>query len=502
LAGSVVVRSLTGLKEQEMAPNGNNSNFLSEYVTFIQHHLPGLDAGSYNLLIQQSRTDNKKTKIGEDLSRKYKFAVKGDRFAMSVPSDIYAVFPPNNAAGEFKTVLPHVVFTKKTYPWIRYPNNEEPTAGLKPGETVDKEVPTWLTILLFDEDDGLSPDPQLMTTNDLFPAQLGPNVVSYFADDNVKNLNYGEQLTDPVRVLDIPLTLFWKLAPSLSDLNYMAHARQVSLLPKTTMQGISDIGEPLGDFSIVFGNRLPQAGKRSYAFLVSLEGLENYLPDDDGNPKPAVAGNANKFLRLAVLKNWQFDSLIDSPAAFVNAVQRLNNRKLDDPAPASLTTLQLPHYSGPNEIVRRAVQMGYAPLNNNLRTGEKTVSWYRGPLVPYQMNKSRISLPLGSPDQATIFDPTTGMFDVSYAIAWTLGRQLALQDSGFSIALYEWKKGVDLEVIRNIENNLLKEKFGSLLQLVPKAFMLEATATQKPNVRKAFRRTTLELLLKSDRGDD
>jgi hypothetical protein len=83
-----------------------------------------------------------------------------------------------------------------------------------------------------------------------------------------------------------------------------------------------------------------------------------------------------------------------------------------------------------------------------------------------------------------------------------LPGQLALQDAGFSTALYEWKKGVDLEVIRNIENNLLKEKFGSLLQLVPRAFMLEATATQKPNVRKAFRRTTLELLLKSDRGDD
>lgn len=472
-----------------MSTNGNKSGFsLAEQVTFIQHHLPGLDAGSYDLQLGQKRADDKGIAIGNDLSRRYKFAVKGDRFAMSVPSDVYAVFPPNNAAGEFKAVLPHVVFTKKTYPWIRYPNNDEPTAGLKPGETVDKEVPTWLTILLLDEDDGLSPDLTLMTTNDLFPAQLGPTRVSYFADDDDKNLNYGEERSDPVRVLDMPLSLFWKLAPSLGDLNYMAHARQVSLLPKTTMPGISDVGEPLGDFSIVFGNRLPQAGKRSYAFLVSLEGLENYLPDSEGNPNPKVAGDADKLLRLAVLKNWQFDSLVDSPAAFVNAVEGLNHG-------AHLTTLQLP-YSGPNDTVRRALQMGYAPLNHNLRTGEKTVSWYRGPLAPYGIDKSRINLPLGSADQATIFDPTTGMFDVSYAIAWTLGRQLALQDAGFSTALYEWKKGVDQQLLRGIENDLLHEKFGDLLGIaVPEGLELEAV--KRPQMRKSLRRKTLELLVKT-----
>src|SRR5262249_12088788 len=157
--------------------------------------------------------------------------------------------------------------------------------------------------------------------------------------------------------------------------------------------------------------------------------------------------------------------------------------------------LQLSH-SGPNETVRRAVQMGYAPLNHNLRTGEKTVSWYRGPLVPYQINKTRVLLPLGSPDQATIFDPTTGMFDVSYSIGWTVGRQLALQDAGFSVALYEWKKGVDLQLIRSIENDLLKEKFGNLLQV---AVPLVMAATPKSKIRKTFRRTALELLLNRDR---
>jgi hypothetical protein len=489
-----------------MATNGNNSDLsLSEQVTFIQHHLPGLDAGSYDLLLEQKRTEDKGAAIGDDLSKQYKFAVKGDRFAMSVPSDIYAVFPPNNAAGEFKAVLPHVVFTKKTFPWIRYPSNEAPAAGLKPGETVDKEVPTWLTILLLDENDGLSPDTQLMTANDLFPAQLGPNRVSYFNDDDDKNLDYGEDRGDPIRVLDVPLSLFWKLAPTLGDLNYLAHARQVSLLPKTTIPGISDIGEPLGDFSIVFGNRLPQAGKRSYAFLVSLEGLENYLPDNDGNPKPKVASDAGKSLRLAVLKNWQFDSLVDSPAAFVNAIERLNGRdpnlmELQKPglppdpviAPAQMTTLQLPS-RGSNETVRRALQMGYAPHNHNLRTGEKTVSWYRGPLVPYEIARSRLSLPLGSPDQALIFDPTTGMFDVSYAMAWTLGRQLALQDAGFSTALYEWKKGVDLQIIRNIENRLLEETLGGFLKVAVAETQVESRA--RPNMRKMLRRETLARLL-------
>ena len=99
-----------------------------------------------------------------------------------------------------------------------------------------------------------------------------------------------------------------------------------------------------------------------------------------------------------------------------------------------------------------------------MRTGGQTVSWYRGPLVPYPIPQPRIKFPIASPDQATRFDPTTGMFDSSYAAAWTLGRQLALQNKTFSTALYDWKKGLAQQVVDAIENKILEERLKPLLQ--------------------------------------
>ncbi len=477
-----------------MSDTGNSTiNLFDEQVTFIQHHLPGLDAGEYALTLQQTRIDGSKNPIGVPYNQSFQFAVKGDRFRISKPADLYAVFPPDHAAGEFDTVLPHVVFAKKTLPWIRYPNNQEPAWKPQPGKDVDQDVPTWLTVILLDEDDVSDPSSLLQqrTINDLFPAQLGPNGVSYFPLDT-SPLDYGEERSDPIQTIDLPLSLFWKIAPTLADLNYLAHARTVSLLPKVTMPGISDLGDPLGDFSIVFGNRLPQDGKRSYAYLVSLETLENYLPDNEGNPQPGKPGDGSKFLRLAVLKNWYFDSF-GSPASFDRAVLSLNGRDPDQNAPAVLTTLQAP-YAGNNPELQRPLQMGFVPINHRLRTGEKTVSWYRGPLTPYLVDNQRINIPISSPDQATSFDPSTGMFDVSYAAAWTLGRQLALQDAGFSTALYQWKKGLDQQVIANIEAEMIAEKFESVLQ--PGGEVPEMESLPPEPLRKALYLKTLELLLK------
>ena len=84
-------------------------------------------------------------------------------------------------------------------------------------------------------------------------------------------------------------------------------------------------------------------------------------------------------------------------------------------------------------------------------------------LTPYPIAQSRVSLPIASPDQALAFDPTTGMFDASYAAAWTLGRMIALQDTAFSTALYNWKRGVWQSAVDGVENDLLDKSFGSML---------------------------------------
>ncbi|HBF34205.1 TPA: hypothetical protein DDW35_06540 [Candidatus Sumerlaeota bacterium] len=493
-----------------MTDNTNNP-LLTELVTFIQHQIPGLEDGEYQLTVSQNVNDSSGAPISDDsLTNTYTFAVLGDRFSFSNPqSTLYSIFPANNASGEFNTVLPHVVLQKATYPWSRYPTSQEPFSPPAPGSDTDADVPTWLAILSFDDDDvtsypGLTLEPAAATVGDLFPLAANPNSslgsnYSYFQGaTNTKGLEPGSALTDSINVIDVPLELFWQVAPTIDDLKFSAHVRQVSLKDKATMPGVSDVGEPLGTFSIIVGNRLPQQDKKTYAYLVSLEELQPFLPtNEQGGAPNSNTLNSSKCIRLAVLTSWTFYS-IGSPAAFVDQLLALNGRDPNGSTDALNTNLRL-NYTGSNNQVINALSMGYVPLNHQLRTAGKTVSWYRGPLVNYSITQPGISFPISSPDQATQFDPTTGMLDVSYATAWALGRQLSLQDSSFSTALYNWKCGLSQAAVDAVENELLQEQFSSVLN-APQAPALEKmTSTQTASPARTLLHQTIQALMQAQK---
>ncbi|MEG1903664.1 MAG: hypothetical protein RR212_04655 [Bacteroidales bacterium] len=336
---------------------------------------------------------------------------------------------------------------------------------------------------------------------DLFPPRLYPastlgDHFSYFNEVVQEDitctdcLEPGQQPTDKIQTLDIPVPLFLKLAPTVVDLNYMAHIRQVSLINKATMAGISDVGEPEGSFSIVFGNRLPGSNRQTRAFLVSLEGMEAYLPtEEDVNRE-----GERLLIRLAVLHRWSFFSAGDQ-AAFVDCLKRLNggpgtgtdiNEDLHLPS-----NLQLPVPEGAVKQVSDALQMGFVPFKHHLWSavrygetvmGEKTVSWYRGPLCPYRIDSSRIHPPLVSADQATLYDPTTGMLDLSYACAWSLGRQLTIEDKPFATMLYNWKKEIDLDIQKRTERDHLQEVFAPVFG----QRVMNLRSENKPTENKSF----------------
>jgi hypothetical protein len=531
-----------------MSATISDQDLLHEMVTFIQHRIPGLEAGEYTLDVSQRVADSAGKPIDDgSLHNTYSFAVLGDRFRIANPPDVlFGVYPADNDSGEFSAVLPHVVFSKPTFPWTRYPTKELPHDKLtQPGSDVDADVPAWLAVLLLDEDDLPVPDagarpptmattygPKAATIRDLLPNGLDPKSTleddrcSYFHGLDAGHLNtamdVGDALTDPIQVLDLPLSLFWQIAPSVADLKLLAHVRQVSLFNKPTNTGArqvrrrksdkrivrisaaaaaagADPGEPVGEFAIVVGNRFPQTGKRAHAFLVSLEHLEDLLPASDGTPPKSDAAKAYHRIRLAVLKSWSFFSY-GSPATFRDRLLGLNGRNAQNKnePDAGVTTLRLPPYQGSNPVAVNAIAMGYVPLNHDLRTtdndgkGEQTVSWYRGPLVPYPVAKARVALPIASPDQALMFDPTTGLFDASYAAAWTLGRMLALQDKAFSVALYGWKKGLERQVVQNVEDQVLQQELAPMFAVLPQAMALPGA--QHPTFSRALVHKLLQSL--------
>lgn len=458
-------------------------------VQFIQHNLPGLDAGEYMLEVKQALS----TQPDTPPVNRYFFAIAGERFSIN-PTDVDSVYPPNLGMGKYDNTLPHIVLRKQTLPWLRYPTLDAPEVLYPDGKT-DCDIPTWLAVLLFDEEDiemfkEFNPQVKTVSLADLFfkrPVQSGSQGYSCFFREPslgpesdraelVKHLDYGQNPEDRCQVIDVPIQLFQKIAPSVNDLCLLAHVRKVDITRKATQNGVptsrDDLSKIAGtsDFALVLGNRLPKKGKRSFAHLVSLEGLAPFLPVDEAcvdSPAdvmlPKIVNESgisfdiaeNGFIRLVSLFNWSFCSIGDgrdferllsglSPKNPLESGVKDFSFGLPFSAPSSPDTPSL-------HEARNAMAMGYTALEHHTRDGGGSVSWYRGPLLPYPAAEARGLPTYSSADAATSFNPDTGMLDVSYASAWQLGKLLALQNKQFSVALSNWRRMNLRQVVSSME---------------------------------------------------
>ena len=124
-------------------------------------------------------------------------------------------------------MLPHVVFNSTSFPWVRSPTTSPPTLPA-PGEDTEADVPTWLAVLVLDDDDaqppGLNLEPVTMVVGDLFPPAVYQAKharrelqLLHRRKDNA-GLETDGTPADPVQTIDLPLKLFADLAPTLADL--------------------------------------------------------------------------------------------------------------------------------------------------------------------------------------------------------------------------------------------------------------------------------------------
>jgi hypothetical protein len=103
--------------------------------------------------------------------------------------------------------------------------------------------------------------------------------------------------------------------------------------------------------------------------------------------------------------------------------------------------------TSPGKIVSTALTNGYVPTVYATRYGQKTLAWYRGPLSPVKPDEfTRTSdIPhFEASSDAVIFDPSTGLFDMSYSVAWQTGRLMALASRSFGAALLDWRRKINL----------------------------------------------------------
>ena len=405
-------------------------------IKFHQACRPPITPGTYTVKVNQ-----KVTQLGDFDSESFEFSVAGPRFSLS-PSDVYSVYPPNEKAGDFASTLPHVVFSRRTLPWERSVTGE------------NDDTSPWMALLVFSVADfptgSKFPDIVTRPVGELINPDKGESVGPKL------KLQDDESPLDLCTTVDIPWEVFQANAPRYTDLEFLAHVREVNTGAKETSSFLAD-----GWFSVVLANRFPQpqvgkeppGGCENRAYLVSLEGLKDYLPGSTKNP-------ANKPVRLAVLSSWSFRCT--EAFTFISSMRDLDVERIGVPwkgGPPPEGSPDAEEVVRAKELVRAAYQRGYTALNHSTRLGEKAVSWYRGPLVPLDLARQTSYTFRPAADAALRYDPLQGMMDVTYAGAFQLGRLLALQDRHFAVSLYAYRA----RVRRHVNGLLSKNRLGKVL---------------------------------------
>ena len=386
-------------------------------IEFVEHHLPALKDGEYTITLTQTLTANADTlaTVRKDAT----FAVQGARFSLA-PGEISALFPPPGSLGDHANVLPHIVLTRSTLPWERR------------AQTGREDIP-WLALLVLEEAE-IVPAPghgqeQLQT---LPLGQLTAADPNFGWPGLEPEIGQAEDLK--INVVDVKAEVIKQLMPTATELRYLAHVRQ----------GLDDRDEVVGpEVAILIANRLPKPGATSFVHLVSVEGRYRNGTFDLGDRAPAA-------YRFVSLKHWRFSCLAGQPD-FSALLKRLVAQNGSPKAP---NTLRLPAPSNAPadaQLLEPYLARGYVLLRHFLRDGDKTVSLYRGPLIPGDGAPTRVAeFPVAAADELVRFHDDMGIFDESYAAAWELGRLLALRSKSFSVALAQWKRS-HAQQVRQVE---------------------------------------------------
>ena len=428
----------------------------SGQAEFFDNCLPALSAGSYTLSVTPALADaNGGNTFPAFPPTTQELHVSAPHYSLD-PSLIFSQFPPPGASSDFSQYLPQIVLTHANLPWARL---------IEPGQP---NTTPWLAVLLFQPSEiGQAGKRGTFAQSGQVQDVLDPTKwPSSYAQPAASLDPIPDRFVDPTSLcqyIDLPASLFSTIAPKLAELPYLAHYRQVD-----TSGGSVGGDSESGAYAAVIGNRLPAGGKSPLpwvAHLVSLEGYVDCLP-------AAAHPQSFQTIRLVSLANWSFSSADAKQFGAYMAGLTLDMLRLP------LRTESPGTPTAPQQTVLTAMANGYVPLTYEPREGEQTAAWYRGPLAAAAVAPATTWAPhFTTSDAAAIYDKTSGMFDLSYAIAWQIGRLLALADPKFCSALITFRARLTQALLQHDIRGELASRFGTafalpddaLARLVPRA---------------------------------
>lgn len=470
---------------------------------------PGLEAGPQHRIKVSQTIDPLNGETPLQLEAEQDFFVDAPQFSLPAGT-VHSTYPPAGYSDDHR-ILPHVVLTDPHLPWERLGSEKEGTnAELKEkirmlsvdagGEQVRNRVP-WLVVFSFSQDElRLSPE-DLNDSTGIFhktsvgvakPVKQSPTMTVNMSVTDLWALT-SDVVTPVTRNLVAPgqedgrgdfifvkPDLFTSLfstfdkdgkrvvpsEPDTSQYKYLSHVRKINGAGMA-LAGVEDTAV----FSIVVGNRAGPLDDATSAtmcvHLVSIEGVEQMkFPSDQ-----------QRLVALCSLYSWNYTVLPPNALNVPDAFEHLG-RTLDVlRAPERIIA---PLRSSDDKIrqrVARRLDDGYSLVKYRTQTGEATVALYRGPFTPtYVPQLEHITTCSNSGVDMQILDKDIGIMDITYSVAWQVGRVLALGDESFTAALGRLRtaihkpalKTAKLQTVKDINDTAIRTRT-ELLEDLPNA---------------------------------
>ena len=457
-------------------------------VSFYDHLDPKATAGVYTVTVEHRLTkDGVRIDTDADALPKASdsYEIRAAQFVLD-PSSVHAVFPPTGAVGQYTHVLPHITLSRAILPWER----------VLQGRMAAKAP--WLALLVFAAGE-LDDDPDAQGEFTTRPVselrEPGPGITGPELSGTIDGSN-------PCRTIDLPVSVFHAIVAREDELFHLTHMRDVRTAPQRR-----DNGEILteGEYAVLAANRFPRTPGSYAVHLVSLEGWLGRLA-------PGTLPAAEK-VRLCSLWSWSFTNDPEGSLDPAGLLRNLVAPGHTDPENLALRLAPTGEPSHTAEVAhaRTRLQRGYTAVAYRTLAGEDTYAWYRGPLTPLTAPELPVEATKGphtTADHALIYDSEYGLFDVSYAAAWTLGRAIALADPDYSSEVVQVRRelanraatllALSTDPARAMSDPAEPAGTAALRELAAPGFgrglleALRAPTVQGPPPLRALRRTRLE----------
>ncbi|KAK1243295.1 hypothetical protein MKX07_003923 [Trichoderma sp. CBMAI-0711] len=283
--------------------------------------------------------------------------------------------------------------------------------------------------------------------------------------------------------------------PDLTRFSRMAHVRETHAgFMASTVNLMSESGagpNPQPQYSVVVSPRTGPPGedkpRRVTSHLISLEGISRMtsdlqpqaeyaalvslhswdwmcVPNDHVDFRSIMAGLGKNVhpLRIDIPKDYKkqldeaeekFKSTIgdDKPTTAGEKSQHTGISPEPEHGPSTIIGQGKTEKNPMADWLWQKTHAGYTMKPHTLATGEITRCLLRGPFIPVPPARDSINCFSATGDDLVLVDNETGLEDVSYKVAWHLGRALATGDRSLMAALLRFRGHVHAEAVKRLK---------------------------------------------------